>query len=66
MALDLLPVVSASGGACCTPLTRDGDHASRRPPTCPQVLKALADPARLRLLSLDRVARRRARPASAT
>jgi ArsR family transcriptional regulator len=45
MALDLLPV------ACCTPRTRD---AITEPAAgeLAQVLKALADPARLRLLSL--------------
>ncbi|GCE77038.1 ArsR/SmtB family transcription factor [Cellulomonas biazotea] len=50
MTVNLLPVV-ATGGACCTPLTSDAiteDDAARLART----LKALADPARLRLLSL--------------
>ena len=51
MALDQLPVIAPTDGACCTPLTRApltelaaGDLA--------RTMKALADPARLRLLSL--------------
>ena len=50
MPLDLLPVV-ASPAACCTPATApaiDEEDAARLART----LKALADPARLRLLSL--------------
>ena len=50
MPLDLLPVV-ASPAACCTPVAApaiDEEDAARLART----LKALADPARLRLLSL--------------
>lgn len=52
MSLDLLPVSTASAAACCGPDTaattmsaEDADRAAR-------TLKALADPARLRLLSI--------------
>ncbi|QZN85909.1 metalloregulator ArsR/SmtB family transcription factor [Cellulomonas sp. C5510] len=54
MALDLLPVApspAARAGACCTPVTgatMDAEDAERTART----LKALADPARLRLLSI--------------
>ncbi|AEE47756.1 ArsR/SmtB family transcription factor [Cellulomonas fimi] len=51
MALDLLPVVAAPAPACCTPLTSPAisdDDAQQLART----LKALADPTRLRLLSL--------------
>ncbi|WP_315096766.1 metalloregulator ArsR/SmtB family transcription factor [uncultured Cellulomonas sp.] len=51
MALDLLPLVPASGGACCTPLNRDA-ITEQAAAGLAQVLKALADPTRLRLLSL--------------
>ncbi|MDM7853906.1 ArsR/SmtB family transcription factor [Cellulomonas alba] len=50
MAFDLLPVVAASG-ACCTPVTSPAiseDDAQ----SLARTLKALADPTRLRLLSL--------------
>jgi ArsR family transcriptional regulator len=51
MALDLLPVSTATSTACCSPATgtamsaKDADRTAR-------TLKALADPARLRLLSI--------------
>jgi ArsR family transcriptional regulator len=51
MALDLLPVSTATSTACCSPATgtamsaEDADRTAR-------TLKALADPARLRLLSI--------------
>lgn len=51
MALDLLPVVTPAAPACCTPLTSPAiseDDAQQLART----LKALADPTRLRLLSL--------------
>lgn len=54
MALDLLPVAAGPitrAGACCTPVTgapMDAEDAERTART----LKALADPARLRLLSI--------------
>jgi ArsR family transcriptional regulator len=48
MALDLLPLAPA---ACCTPRTRDA-ITEQAAADLAQVLKALADPARLRLLSL--------------
>lgn len=54
MALDLLPVPTrpaSRAGACCTPVTgttMDAEDAERTART----LKALADPARLRLLSI--------------
>lgn len=50
MTLDLLPVLPSSR-ACCTPQTRD---AISEPAAAglAQVLKALADPTRLRLVSL--------------
>ena len=48
MALDLLPLASA---ACCVPPTRDA-ITEQAAVDLAQVLKALADPARLRLLSL--------------
>jgi ArsR family transcriptional regulator len=47
----MLPVLGQDQRTCCAPLTRaplDADEAAR----LAQVLKALADPARLRLLSL--------------
>ena len=51
MALDLLPLAPITGGACCTPLTRAAitEQAAAQ---LSQTMKALADPARLRLLSL--------------
>lgn len=51
MALDLLPVSTATSTACCSPATgttMSADDADRTART----LKALADPARLRLLSI--------------
>ncbi|MBW0254471.1 MULTISPECIES: metalloregulator ArsR/SmtB family transcription factor [unclassified Cellulomonas] len=51
MALDLLPVTSTASAGCCSPVTgstmsaEDAERTSR-------TLKALADPARLRLLSI--------------
>lgn len=51
MALDLLPVTATASTDCCGPITgtpmtaEDADRTARR-------LKALADPARLRLLSI--------------
>jgi len=51
MALDLLPVAPASGRACCSPTVRDA-ITEQSAADLAQVLKALADPARLRLLSL--------------
>ncbi|WP_454049864.1 ArsR/SmtB family transcription factor [Cellulomonas sp. Marseille-Q8402] len=51
MALDLLPVGTAASTTCCSPVTgttmspEDADRTAR-------TLKALADPARLRLLSI--------------
>ncbi|MBO0898416.1 helix-turn-helix transcriptional regulator [Cellulomonas sp. zg-ZUI22] len=51
MALDLLPVTSTASTGCCSPATgstmstEDAERTAR-------TLKALADPARLRLLSL--------------
>lgn len=51
MALDLLPVSAPASTACCSPVTgttmsaEDADRTAR-------TLKALADPARLRLLSI--------------
>ncbi|MCM0641023.1 ArsR/SmtB family transcription factor [Cellulomonas wangsupingiae] len=51
MALDLLPVTSTASTGCCSPVTgstmstEDAERTAR-------TLKALADPARLRLLSL--------------
>jgi ArsR family transcriptional regulator len=51
MALDLLPVSAPPSTACCSPVTgttmsaQDADRTAR-------TLKALADPARLRLLSV--------------
>ncbi|WP_282947895.1 ArsR/SmtB family transcription factor [Cellulomonas endometrii] len=51
MALDLLPISTATSTACCSPVTgttmsaEDADRTAR-------TLKALADPARLRLLSI--------------
>ena len=50
MPLDLLPVVDDL--RLLHPAHPRRDHRSRPPPTSSQVLKALADPARLRLLSL--------------
>ncbi|CAM5784237.1 ArsR/SmtB family transcription factor [Cellulomonas persica] len=50
MALDLLPVV-ASSAACCTPVTGAPMSAEDAERTA-RTLKALADPARLRLLSI--------------
>ncbi|MET0789411.1 MAG: metalloregulator ArsR/SmtB family transcription factor [Cellulomonas sp.] len=51
MALDLLPLASAAPAACCTPRTRDA-ISEQAAADLSQVLKALADPTRLRLLSL--------------
>jgi ArsR family transcriptional regulator len=51
MSLDLLPLASAGPAACCTPRTRDA-ISERAAADLSQVLKALADPTRLRLLSL--------------
>ena len=48
MTLDLLPVLDT---ACCTPRTRE-PITEQEAATLSQKLKALADPARLRLLSL--------------
>ncbi|WP_028047479.1 metalloregulator ArsR/SmtB family transcription factor [Cellulomonas sp. URHE0023] len=49
MALDLLPVVAPA--ACCTPVTSAG-MSEQDAVQLARTLKALADPARLRLLSL--------------
>ncbi|GEA85877.1 MAG: metalloregulator ArsR/SmtB family transcription factor [Cellulomonas sp.] len=51
MALDLLPVVAAPSTACCTPVTGAAMSAEDAERTA-RTLKALADPARLRLLSI--------------
>lgn len=51
MALDLLPVVAPSSAACCTPVTGAAMSAEDAERTA-RTLKALADPARLRLLSI--------------
>jgi ArsR family transcriptional regulator len=51
MALDLLPLAPGSPAACCTPRTRDA-ISEQAAASLSQVLKALADPTRLRLLSL--------------
>ena len=52
MTLDLLPVISTSEvSACCTPLAR-APITEQAAAGLAQRLKALADPARLRLLSL--------------
>ena len=50
MALDLLPVASATSSGCCSPAgpAMSAEDAERTART----LKALADPARLRLLSI--------------
>ena len=51
MTTALLPVISTSDAACCAPLAR-APIAERAAADLAQTLKALADPARLRLLSL--------------
>lgn len=51
MALDLLPLASTTDSACCTPLTRAA-ITEQVAAELSQTIKALADPARLRLLSL--------------
>src|SRR4051794_17597690 len=51
MALDLLPLVPSSTAACCTPVSRAAMSAPAAADLA-QRMKALADPARLRLLSL--------------
>lgn len=51
MSLDQLPVVATSPAACCTPLTDPG-MSSPDAVALATTLKALADPMRLRLLSL--------------
>lgn len=51
MSLDLLPVTTRTDGSCCTP--RDRAPISEQDATdLARTMKALADPARLRLLSL--------------
>lgn len=51
MALDLLPVSTAAPSACCTPTTGATMSADDAGATA-RTLKALADPTRLRLLSI--------------
>jgi ArsR family transcriptional regulator len=51
MALDLLPSTTATSTACCTPTTGATMSAEDAERTA-RTLKALADPARLRLLSI--------------
>ncbi len=51
MALDLLPVTSTASTDCCSPLTGSTMSAEDAERTA-RTLKALADPARLRLLSI--------------
>ena len=51
MALDLLPVSTAAPSACCTPTTGATMSADDAEATA-RTLKALADPTRLRLLSI--------------
>lgn len=51
MALDLLPVTSAPSTGCCTPVTGSTMSAKDAERTA-RTLKALADPVRLRLLSI--------------
>jgi ArsR family transcriptional regulator len=51
MALDLLPVSAATSTACCSPATGTAMSAVDAERTA-RTLKALADPARLRLLSI--------------
>ena len=51
MALDLLPVTPVSTDACCPPVSREA-ITEQDATDLAQRVKALADPARLRLLSL--------------
>lgn len=51
MALDLLPVTSTASTGCCSPVTGSTMSAEDAERTA-RTLKALADPARLRLLSI--------------
>lgn len=51
MALDLLPVTSTASAGCCSPVTGSAMSAEDAERTA-RTLKALADPARLRLLSI--------------
>ena len=51
MALDLLPVASTASTGCCSPVTGSTMSAEDAERTA-RTLKALADPARLRLLSI--------------
>src|SRR4029079_7502613 len=51
MTTTLLPVVDVTDAACCTPLTKEAIDAERAQDLA-QKLKALADPTRLRLISI--------------
>lgn len=51
MSTTLLPVIETDSVACCTPLTREAIDADRAEELARQ-LKALADPTRLRLVSI--------------
>jgi len=51
MTTELLPVTATTGAACCTPATSPTMSADDAEQTA-RTLKALADPARLRLLSI--------------
>ena len=51
MALDLLPVTTTTSSGCCSPVTGSTMSAEDAERTA-RTLKALADPARLRLLSI--------------
>ena len=51
MTTTLLPVVDVADAACCTPLTKEAIDADRAQELA-QKLKALADPTRLRLVSI--------------
>jgi ArsR family transcriptional regulator len=51
MAAAMLPLVQQDSAACCTPLTREAIDADRADDLAKK-LKALADPTRLRLVSI--------------
>ena len=51
MSTTLLPVIESDATACCTPLTREAIDAERAEDLA-RKLKALADPTRLRLVSI--------------
>jgi len=51
MSTTLLPIVDVTDAACCTPLTKEAIDAERAADLARR-LKALADPTRLRLVSI--------------